>query len=349
MPLSRRRFLVGGASALVLAACSSGDDDSASPKTTSTTATPPATVTVPVTAPLATPITENPFTLGVASGDPDSTGVVLWTRLMGGLTGDVEVVWLVEGEHGLVAAGTATATDDDAHSVHVLVEGLQPASTYTYSFQVGEHRSITGTTRTTPDPGADVDALRFAFASCQDWQDGYYTAHEHLAAEDIELVVFLGDYIYESGASTTSIRSHLRPEVIELEDYRGRYALYKSDPNLQAAHAAAPWFVIWDDHEVDNDYAGDVPELKAPKGVDFLARKAAGYRAWWEHQPTRLPKPSASGFEIYRSLEWGSLASFFALDGRQHRDDQPCDPTLGPSCPAREDDSLSMLGAEQEA
>lgn len=330
---------------MALAACSGGDKKRA----TATTTTSPPTVEVPTTNPSATPLTTDPFALGVASGDPDASSVVLWTRLLGA-EGAHDVVWEVatdEAMKGIVAAGVATATADDAHTIHALVSGLAPGSEYWYRFTAGEYTTVVARTRTTPD--ADAERLRFAFASCQDWQDGLYSAYEHLAVEEVDLVVFLGDYIYESGPSANGIRSHGTPEVITLDDYRARYELYKGDPFLQLAHARAPWLVIWDDHEVDNDYAGDIPELKAPKGVDFVARKVAAYRAWWEHQPTRLPKPTAERFEIYRSLEWGSLASFFALDGRQHRSDQPCAPTLGPDCDARTDESLTMLGTEQEA
>lgn len=346
MSLSRRQFLLGGASALVLAACS-GDDDAAAPTTTATTTS---TVTVPTTSAPATPLVGPPFALGVASGDPDAGSVVLWTRLLGA-AGEHPVVWEVATDDAfstLVAAGAASAVDEDGHSVHVVADGLEPDSWYWYRFTAGDHVSGTGRARTTPEPGADAERLRFAFASCQDWQDGHYSAHEHLAAEDVDLVVFLGDYIYEGGPSSSSPRSHDGPEVISLDDYRARYALYKSDPNLQAAHARAPWLTIWDDHEVDNNHAGVTPDAGAPD-VDYVARRTAAYRAWWEHNATRLPKPTADALEIHRSLEWGALASFFALDGRQYRTDQPCEAELGPSCDERDDPSATMLGAEQEA
>jgi alkaline phosphatase D len=349
--ISRRSFLLGGAGALALAACSHGSSSSKrAASATSTTRARARDVTVPTTSAPATPLKAAPFALGVASGDPDATSVVLWTRLAGA-TGDHEVVWEVaedESFSSLVAAGKATASDDDAHSLRVIADGLVPDTRYWYRFTAGSFTSPPARTRTTPRDGAG-DRLRFAFLSCQDWQDGFYTAHAHLAREDVDLFVFLGDYIYESGISTSSVRQHDSKEAISLDDYRGRYALYKSDPNLQAVHARGPWLTIWDDHEVDNDYAGEVPEQKAPKGVDFVARRAAAYRAWWEHTPTRLPKPTGDVLEIYRTLEWGSLATFFALDGRQHRDDQPCEPTLGAACPARDDPKLSMLGPEQEA
>lgn len=342
MPISRRSFVLGGASAVVLAACTSGDDDGAAPTTTTTT-TPG---TTPTTTAPATPLAAEPFGLGVASGDPDATSVVLWTRLLGA-EGDHDVTWEVRRDDTLVAAGVERATAEDAHTVHAVATGLEPDTEYRYVFHAGAFTSAEARTHTAPD--GDAERLRFAFASCQDWQDGHYSAHEHLAREDIDLVVFLGDYIYEGGPSTTSPRQHDTPEVIDLDGYRGRYALYKSDPNLQAAHARAPWLVIWDDHEVDNDHAGTSPDDGAPVGVDLVARRTAAYRAWWEHNATRLPKPTGNALEIRRTLVWGSLASFFALDGRQHRSDQPCGGSLGASCPARDDPAATMLGAEQEA
>lgn len=346
MPLSRRQFLLGGASAAVLAACSGGDDDDATPSTTASTIP----VTVPTTAAGATPLAGPPFALGVASGDPDASSVVLWTRLLGA-EGDQPVVWelAIDDEFASrAAAGVARAVDEDGHSVRVVADGLEADTWYWYRFTAGDHVSPIGRTRTTPSSGADADRLRFAFASCQDWQDGHYSAHEHLAAEDIDLVVFLGDYIYEGGPSTTSPRRHDGPEVISLADYRARYALYKSDPNLQAAHARAPWLTIWDDHEVDNNHAGARPVAGA-SATDFAARRAAAYRAWWEHNATRLPKPTTDSLEIHRSLTWGTLASFFALDGRQYRDGQACGGELAASCAEREDPARSMLGNEQEA
>ena len=344
MPLTRRQLLLGGASALVLAACSrDGDDDTTSP--TSTTA-----VTVPTTSPPTTPLAAPPFGLGVASGDPDAESVVLWTRLLGA-TGDHDVVWEVAADEDfarLAAAGVAVASPEHAHSVHVVAGDLVPDTWYWYRFTAGEHRSPVGRTRTAPEDGGE--RLTFAFASCQSWESGHYTAHAHLADEDVDLVLWLGDYIYEGGANPRALRSHDGPEATTLDAYRARYALYKSDPNLQASHGRAPWVVVWDDHEVDNNYAGDTPEAGAPD-VPFLERRAAAYKAWWEHQPTRLDPPTGPSLEINRAIRWGSLATIFALDGRQHRDDQPCDRgrDLGPGCDERDDPERSMLGVAQEA
>ncbi|MEZ5144526.1 MAG: alkaline phosphatase D family protein [Acidimicrobiales bacterium] len=297
-----------------------------------------------------------PFTLGVASGDPTPTAVVLWTRLApdplngGGMPpDDVAVGWEVATDDGftdVVASGTAVATAAHAHSVHVDAAGLAPATHYHYRFTAGGFTSPTGRTRTAPATGSSPSSMRFAFASCQSWTDGYYTAHAALAAEDVDVVHFLGDYIYEGGGS--GVRSHGSPEVTTLAAYRNRYALYKGDANLQAAHAAFPWIVTWDDHEVENNYAGLVPQDPADAAT-FAARRAVAYQAWWEHQPVRLPAPTGPDLQIRRSFDWGDLARFAVLDGRQHRSDQACGDSLGQPCPEMDAPGRTMLGPEQEA
>ena len=299
-----------------------------------------------------------PFSLGVASGDPLHDRVILWTRLApdplrgGGLDeDDVEVEWEVATDDGftdVVASGTATAEGRWAHSVHVDADGLEPDSWYWYRFRALGATSPAGRTRTAPARGCTADRVRFGFASCQDWQDGYWGAHRHLALEDLDLLVFLGDYIYESGPSDEGVRPHNSDEVFTLDEYRNRYALYKGDPGLQACHAARPWLVIWDDHEVDNNHAGDVHEDGDPR-AEFLERRAAAYQAWWEHQPVRLPPPEGPDYEVYRTLHWGGLADFVLLDGRQYRDDQLCGGELAEPCAGLDDPERTMLGSAQEA
>jgi alkaline phosphatase D len=341
--LSRRAFLAG----TLLAACTrERETGSPSSSTTSTTAAAAGSTTTS-----ALPRLDGPaFTLGVASGDPAPDGVVLWTRLLppGEVPAvDLPVRWEVaedEGFRSMVATGTATAAADLAHSVHVEVGGLAPGRDHWYRFLLGDEESPVGRTRTLPDAGAAVDRWRLAFASCQNWQSGWWPALAHLAEEDLDLVVHLGDYVYESGAGGDLAGRRHEPdhECATLDDYRARYAQYKGDPALRAAHAAAPWVVTWDDHEVANNYAGDTEDAD---------RRLAGYRAWYEHQPVRLPRPSALPYAVHRSFDVGGLARLFLLDTRQYRTDQPCgrEDDVGGPCPGMDEPAATMTGAEQEA
>ncbi len=300
------------------------------------------------------------FALGVASGDPLPDAVMLWTRLApqplagGGMPAvAVPVRWQVAVDPvfaRIVKEGTAVAAPVLGHSVHVDVTGLRPGAWYHYRFLVGDEASPVGRARTAPAAGA-AHPLRFLFASCQNWRDGYWPAWGHAAEEDADLVVHLGDYIYESGVSGGgAIREHNSAEIRSLDDYRNRYGLYKGDPALQAAHAACPWMVTWDDHEVENNYAALLPEDPAEAGA-FAARRAAAYQAWWEHQPVRLPPARGSGLRIYRALDWGALARFHVIDTRHYRSDQACSTTsdLGQDCPDRHLPDRTLLGADQEA
>ncbi|HCR28541.1 MAG TPA: alkaline phosphatase, partial [Opitutae bacterium] len=206
-----------------------------------------------------------PFSLGIASGDPDEEGFVIWTRIApdplngGGMPREnVEVSWMISEDENfrrVIRKGDTVARHDWAHSVHVELTGLDPDRWYWYQFKVGDHVSPKGQARTMPLSGAMPDRLRFAFASCQHYETGYYTAFEHMAREDLDLIIHLGDYIYEYAGRDNRIRKHTGSEIFSVSDYRNRYALYRSDPALQAAHASAPWLVTWDDHEVDNNYA----------------------------------------------------------------------------------------------
>jgi alkaline phosphatase D len=268
--------------------------------------------------------------------------------------GDVPVRWQVANDEGfddLVAAGVVTARASSAHTLHVDAKGLDPDTAYYYRFTTAQWASPVGRTRTTPPADARPDRFHFLFASCQNWKDGYFTAWRHAAAEQPDLVVFLGDYIYESGPSPGGVRQHPTDEVTTLAEYRNRYGLYKGDPDLQAAHAAAPWLCTWDDHEVENNYAGTTPQDPADT-ARFAARRADAYRAWYEHTPTRIKPPDDEGggsAAVYRTLDWGRLARFFALDTRQYRTDQPCDADLSEDCPERSAPGATILGEEQEA
>ncbi|MGH9935091.1 MAG: alkaline phosphatase D family protein, partial [Blastocatellia bacterium] len=300
----------------------------------------------------------DPFSLGVASGDPLPDGVVLWTRLApdplngGGMPPHgATVKWEIATDEQMkkvAQRGSTVASPEFGHSAHVDVRGLQPGRWYWYRFMVGSAVSPIGRTRTAPALNAQLGRLSFAFASCQHYETGYFTAYKHLADERLDLVVHLGDYIYEGAPVANRPRQHNSPEIISLEDYRNRYALYKSDPNLKLAHAAFPWIVTWDDHEVDNNYASDVPEDSQTRSA-FLERRAHAYQAYYEHMPLRRSSlPRGSELRLYRRLRFGDLAEFSVLDTRQYRTDQPCGDGSKTLCPEALDPKATMLGADQE-
>lgn len=302
------------------------------------------------------------FALGLASGCPRPNQLVLWTRLTGpALANQVEVRWELAEDEGfkqIAARGIETASADSAHSIHAEPAGLKPDRWYWYRFTALGQQSAVGRTRTAPAAGAKA-SLRFSIASCQRWDHGHYAAWRDMAEQELDLVLFLGDYIYEYGAGkdASAKRQHQGRACQTLEDYRRRYALYKSDPHLQAMHARAPWLCTWDDHEVSNDYAADQGETLAP---DFPARRRAAAQAYWEHMP--FPKawqPSAadlSPLRLYQHWDWGSLARLITLDDRSWRDPQVCPkPDRGGSntvnereCPALLDPARSLLGTAQE-
>lgn len=317
-------------------------------------------------------LTADPFALGVASGSPTHDSVVLWTRLLSTepLAGAATVRWELAHDEGftrIARQGQVQAVPELAHAVHAEVTGLAPDRWYYYRFMVGDAVSPTGRTRTFPAPDARVNRLRLAYASCQRWEHGYYAAWRHMRAEELDAVLFLGDYIYEYPSLPNAVRPVTGGWVLTLEDYRQRYALHKSDADLQAMHAACPWLMTWDDHEVQNDYAG----LHEGSGVlgmgsvpDFAARRAAAYQAYYEHMPLRASVLTQSlaglarGAEmrLYGQVPYGRLATLYLLDSRQYRDRQPClkngkpggslvDPA---SCAVWGDTQRSYLGAAQE-
>ncbi|GAA2277973.1 alkaline phosphatase [Streptomyces ruber] len=302
-----------------------------------------------------------PFTLGVASGDPTSDGVVLWTRLApdpfspdGGMPSrPVPVDWQVALDAGMrriVRRGTVPALPGLAHTVHVEVEGLAADREYHYRFRYRGDVSEVGRTRTAPRADSVPGALRFAYASCQEWSHGFYSAYRSMAEEDLDLVIHLGDYVYEGGVPADGgLRGTATPDVLreaprDLDRWRMQYALYKSDPDLRRTHARFPWLVTWDDHEVVNDYAG------AHGGTD-TANRVAAYRAWYEHQPVRrrsLPRADGS-LTLYGRSDWGRLARLNLLDTRQYRSAPPCGWGEAPACAAGNDPAAgTMLGATQE-
>ena len=332
-----------------------------------------------------------PFQLGVASGDPSADGFVIWTRLAPepfdpGYLGQTifEVAWEVAEDSGfarIAKHGAAWARPHLAHAVHVVVDGLQPGREYFYRFRLGRYESATGRALTCPAPNAAPAALKFAFASCAHYEQGFFSAYRYMAGDRPDLILMLGDYIYEDAWGDRRVRQFDPLEAVTLADYRRRYTQYRSDPDLQAAHAACPWLLTWDDHEVDNDYVGLTSEHELCGGAavreSFPARRAAAYQAWFEHMPVRPSrlKPGMA-VQIYGTVDWGTLARFYVLDTRQHRSVQVCPnlPTVArcdfekgrkilfggaggasfidpaePACKAALADSTrTVLGAEQE-
>ncbi len=306
----------------------------------------------------------DPFTLGVASGDPEPGGVVLWTRLaphplaadgLGGMPRrEVLVDWQVAEDAGfaqVVRQGRVRAVPRSAHSVHLEVDGLQPAREYYYRFRAEGHLSPVGRTRTAPAYDSSPTSLSIAVASCAQYEHGYFTAYQRIAQEDPDLVLHLGDYLYEFRqddyvAYPHNVRSVAGPETVSLAEYRRRHAQYKTDPHLQVAHAAAPWSVVFDDHEVEGNWAGMRAERPGPP---FRARRAAAFRAYYEHMPLRRTSlPRGPGMQIYRRARWGDLATIHLLDTRQYRDDQACGDHRQAGCSARLDPRRSITGDRQE-
>ncbi len=302
----------------------------------------------------------DPFTLGVASGDPTPDGFVLWTRLApqplengGGMQPEnIQVRWEVAEDDGfakVVAHGTAVATPELAHSVHVEVPGLEANRWYHYRFHAGDATSPVGRARTAPRADDIAQKLRFAFASCSHWESGLFTAYQHMAKEELDLVAHLGDYIYEGAAKSGAVRKHNSPEIMTLDDYRNRHALYKTDEHLQAAHQLCPWLVTWDDHEFENNCAGDISEDSAVKPKDFLKRRVGAYQAYYEHMPLRAAQlPKGPNMKLYRRVGFGRLAEFAILDTRQYRSDQPNGDGNKPPSAASDDPRQTLLGKTQE-
>jgi alkaline phosphatase D len=302
-----------------------------------------------------------PFTLGVASGDPLPDGVVLWTRLApeplagGGMAPEpFRVRWEIATDERfdrIVRKGKSTAHPEFAHSVHAEVEGLDSNRVYWYRFLAGGEVSPVGRTRTAPAADSRPSRLNLGLASGQNYEHGYFTAFRHLADEDLDLVIHVGDYIYEDRFRDELVvpgREFDGPESVTLEEYRARYAFYKTDPDLQAAHAAAPWVVTWDDHEVANNFADAVPQYdQSPE--QFLLRRAAASQAYYEHLPLRRSSiPRGPDMLLYRRLRFGDLAELFVLDTRQYRTDQPCGDGQKPRCEGAFDPDATMMGPEQE-
>lgn len=310
----------------------------------------------------------NPFQLGVASGDPDSDGFVIWTRLApepvaehGGMhMVPMRVHWEVAEDPAfkrIAQKGTAVAAPELGHAVHAEITGLKADTVYWYRFKCGSERSVHGRSKTLPLPNADVSQVKFVIAGCQSIEHGLYTAWDHIANEDLDFIFHYGDYIYEykdkgtgpfpnRGEHWAAARRVVGQEIYSIEDYRRRYALYKLDIHLQRAHASAPWFVSFDDHEIDNNWAGNIDQ-DGTSPLLFQTRKAMALQAYYENMPLRLRSfPQNGDMRMYRSAQYGKLLNAYILDTRQYRSDQLAD---GVKSPDVYSDQRTMLGDAQEA
>lgn len=301
--IGRRRFIAVAIAALA-AACRPSTTSETTTVDGSTTTIPPSTTTttIPTFDPIAAPTVDldrDPFTLGVASGDPDMTSVVLWTRLIAFSEEPVPVVWELSTPDDtaytqLIATGVVNADPANGLSLHVSATGLIPSSEYIYRFRVGDYVSPAGRTRTT---STGTEPVSVGVASCQAREAGFWQAHNDIAEARLDLMIWLGDYTYNTHGART------------LDELRSLHATYRSDPALQAAHASCPWLVGLDDNDISNDYSsqGNDP--------DYLT---AAYQAWWEHQPTRLPRPDGPRMDVYRHLDLGALVRVVLFDTRQY-------------------------------
>ncbi|WP_396593910.1 alkaline phosphatase D family protein [Brevundimonas sp. R86498] len=314
------------------------------------------------------------FLHGVASGDPHADSVVLWTRVTPGADGTraLPVRWRVLNGETVVASGTAEATPDRDYTVKVIAGGLRPGTEYRYDFQAGDVTSPVGRVRTLP-VGATPDVV-LAVASCQLHPGGLFNAWDDVSKlERLDAVVHLGDYIYEYGAAPadygmavgTALSRIPQPphEIVSLEDYRLRHAQYKSDPDLQAAHARAAFICVWDDHEITNDaYISGAENHQGETEGDYTARKAIALRAYYEWMPIREPRAGLGLEHINRSFDFGDLASLMMVETRllsrgeqlDYEKDLTVTPVNGVPTPdvaafeaKRNDPSRDLLGAGQ--
>lgn len=315
--------------------------------------------------------TTSPFTLGVASGEPLPDGFVIWTRLApepldphGGMPRrQIPVSWEVAEDarfQKIVRSGTAMAMPELAHAVHVEVAGLRPNRPYWYRFMVAGEQSRVGRSQTLPTFGSPLDRIRFVAAGCQYYELGHFTAWRRISEEPIDFVFHYGDYIYEGagarfatgdnfGKNPPPLRYHVGNELYSIDDYRARYAQYKTDPDLQAAHAACPWFVSFDDHEIDNNWAANTDENEIPPEI-FATRKAMALQAYYENMPVRRSSMPVNGhMQMFRRAQYGDLLDMFVLDTRQYRSNQAYFDLASPQGPEVFSSERTMLGDRQEA
>ncbi len=331
-----------------------------------------ASLAAPALARLAAPVSfvDYPFQLGVAAGDPDHQGFVIWTRLaprpgdpdrgLGGRPAEVRYEVSESPDFAqLVAEGETIARPELGHSVHVTLTTLRPDRVYHYRFIAGGERSVAGRARTLPAPGTEVASVRLGVAGCQDYQSGLYTAYRHLAAEDCHAIFHYGDYIYESGPRAAifswglgqmvpTVRRHAGPELFSLDDYRRRYTEVRLDLDLQEAHRSTAFLSSYDDHEVVNNWVSDIAPGDVPTD-HFLLRRAAAMQAWYEFMPVRteaFPRNGMSG--PWRRFRFGRLLDARLLNTRAFRTDQPCGDRFGSLCPEIRDPRAEVIGRAQE-
>jgi len=308
-------------------------------------------------APAANPVrlVADPFALGVASGDPATDGFVLWTRVAG-IDRDVVVGFEIAADdrfRRIVRAGRVIAPAARGGAVHLAVAGLPAGRPWHYRFHLGGAVSRIGRTATIAER---PDTLRLALTSCQHWEQGWFTGYRDMIAQGAEAVLQVGDYIYEkSFGAGPDVRAFGAPDPVTLDDYRARHALYRTDRDLADAHAALPFIVAFDDHEVENDYAG-VHGAATADPAAFLLRRAAAYQAYFEHMPLRPDALRRDGeLRLYRRFGWGDLASLHVLDTRQYRSAHACATAdarggqIVTGCAATADPGATMLGAAQAA
>jgi alkaline phosphatase D len=296
------------------------------------------------------------FAHGVASGFPSPKAITVWTRLSGIDRSSKLMVEVAtdKGFREVVESVAVRAEKNRDYTVHHRIKGLDPGEQYFYRFFTDGKESRVGKFRTAP-PADSKQKIKIGFFSCQNWNAGYYNAQAALAKEkDLDLVMCLGDYIYEKGTysgprtDTTGVNGD--GDVQTLDEYRQKYRLHQSDPNLQALHAAHPFVMVWDDHEVEDNYAGDedLDNGGDVRRVPFEERRKNAYKAWFEAMPKLKVKGDPT--RIYGSAKLGGVAELFFTDQRQYRDPQPCgDAILGGPCPEAEDPARTCLGATQKA
>jgi alkaline phosphatase D len=314
-----------------------------------------------------------PFQYGVASGDPLPNGVIIWTRVTPdpsatpgtGLGSPTNVTWEVATSPSfstVVASGSVTSNASSDHTVKVDVSGLAPATVYFYRFAALGSTSAVGRAKTAPAASATPDRVRFGLVTCSNYPAGFFTPYRYLAGRnDLDAVLHVGDYTYEYGLGTypTSPVTGRNPdptnETVTLEDYRRRQAIYKSDPDLQAAHAAVAWITTIDDHEVANDtWATGAENHQSSTEGDFTTRRDAAYQTYLEWMPIRPQAAGAGETRFYRRLRYGTLADFIMMDLRQYRDQQviTSDPSLisaSNQTNQNTDATRQVLGATQKS